>query len=363
MSWNPLRTSVVLTCVAAVVIAAGVTLGSGEAKAASRSGYCAILPDTIGLYVGNEVTRMGYAIGEITSITPFDSGVRVEFSLHSDRSLPADVKAVTRSKSILADRSLELVGESGRGTLEPGDCVSIRNAYTPKSISEITGSAADLIDQIAPEGDTRSVAGSIDQMSTAVAGTGPSVANLMSTASAAAESPDRWISDIGSIIQTMAPLSGDALTRWKDIASIITKLPAATDTGAKVLWPGAVHMIYGMTPVLQAIGDFVPRYGREFFALLDVLPVPIHIAATRVGDITRALDMLPAVANTATLVTRKGKGAGMQVSAPQIRFRSAGSTEMCTRLNAMRQGSCRSSGNDARTVRVSALDLLMAGAR
>lgn len=354
---------IVLLCVALVIVG-GVTIGRGDAKSSTaQSGYCAILPDTIGLYAGNPVTTMGYPIGKITSITPSDSGVRVEFSLDGSHSVPADAKAVTRSKSILADRSLELIGDGNGPALSPGQCISISNAYTPKSISQITGSAADLIDQIAPNGNTRAVEGSIDQMSTAVAGTGPDVASLMTTAAAAVQSPERMISDIGSIITSTAPLTGDALARWSDVASIINKLPAATDTGARVLWPGAVHMIYGMTPVLQAIYDFVPKYGPEFFALLDFLPGPIHIAATSVGSIQKALTALPVLASTATLVSRRDQGAGVQVAAPWVRVRSADANLLCRNLNAQQKGSCVVDDGQARTARIGALDLLMGVAR
>ena len=34
--------------------------------------FCAELADTIGLYVGNPVTQMGYPIGKVTSVQPLD---------------------------------------------------------------------------------------------------------------------------------------------------------------------------------------------------------------------------------------------------------------------------------------------------
>ncbi|EUA51178.1 mce related family protein [Mycobacterium xenopi 3993] len=83
--------------------------------------YCAIMPDSGGLYVGNAVTQMGVRIGKITAITPDALSVRVNFTA-GERPLPSDVKAVTRSPSILVDRSLELVGnyDSGPGCMPAG---------------------------------------------------------------------------------------------------------------------------------------------------------------------------------------------------------------------------------------------------
>ncbi|MDS1114809.1 MlaD family protein [Gordonia westfalica] len=355
-----------LVCVAtaAIVAAGSAATGVGAAEARAAEGYCAILPDSIGLYKGNKVTQMGFPIGTIESIQPGDTGVRVSFSMDSHRPIPADVEAVTRSKSVLADRSLELVGNYDDGPrLAAGECIPIDRAHTPQSISQITGSAADLIDQLAPEGDTRAIEGSIDEMSYAATGTGPRIETLMRTASSAARSPERTIADIGAIITETAPLTKDALARWSDISSIITKMPAATDVAARVLWPGTVHMIYGMQPVLLLISDIEPRYGEYLYPTLDILADAIHIAATRVGDIKRALGAIPVLADNVALVAERGRGAGLRIRPPEVRVRAADGKVWCGRINAVKPGSCTTEGGDTRLVRVGVLDLLMAGVR
>lgn len=112
------------TLMAAVII---VVVPSCAPGGAERASYCANLPDSIGLYVGNPVTQMGYQIGTVTSIGPSFTHVRVDFSVTERRSLPRDVKAVVRSPSILADRSLELVGNySGGSQLEADNCIPLR---------------------------------------------------------------------------------------------------------------------------------------------------------------------------------------------------------------------------------------------
>ena len=352
-------TLLALICVPATVVS--MIVMSGRNNSSQRTGFCAMLPDTIGLYVGNAVTRMGYPVGKITSIKPYPDAVRVQFSMETRWSVPADVKAVTRSKSILADRSLELVGDSAGARLAPDACISVQDSYTPKSISQITGSAADLIDAIAPDGDTRAVEGSINELAQALDGTGPTLANLMKTAGRAAKNPESTISDIGSIILNTAPLTTDVLNQWSDVASIITKLAPAAQVGADILWPGAVHMIYGMQPVLLAIYKFEPRYGKELYDFLDGAPPSIHVAATQSGKISRALQSLPVLATTASLVTVKNKGAGISIAVPQIRVQTSAPKTFCRGLNRARAGSCVPEQNSSRLVRVDALDLLVAG--
>lgn len=346
-----------------VLVAVSGYFAVGKSSTKAAGGFCAILPDTVGLYEGNQVTQMGYGIGVIESIIPGDDGVRVDFTVDSSRSIPADVKVVTRSKSVLADRSLELVGNYTSGPrLTAGQCVSSENAYTPKSISQITGSAADLIDQIAPNGDTRAVQGAIGGMSEALAGTGPDIARLMETAAAAADSPERIVSDIGSIILNMAPLTGTALEQWEDIASIVNQTPAATDAMADKMWPGVIDLITGLKPILNAIWDFYPKYANKYlYPTLDSVAEGIHIAATHAGDIKNALSALPSLSAAVALVAVRGKGAALEVAAPSVRIQTGDAQQLCARLNAVHQGGCISAGTDATLTHTGVLDLLMAG--
>ncbi len=69
--------SVAIAVVAAVgIVGSGVLVaqsGGDTVKLAAdrgdgREGYCADLPDVIGLYVGNPITQMGHQIGEVTSV-------------------------------------------------------------------------------------------------------------------------------------------------------------------------------------------------------------------------------------------------------------------------------------------------------
>lgn len=73
-----LKRGVLRVCAVTVVSAAVACAGSSCASETRDvvSQYCAFMPDTIGLYVGNPVTQMGYPIGKVTAITPGATQVR-----------------------------------------------------------------------------------------------------------------------------------------------------------------------------------------------------------------------------------------------------------------------------------------------
>ncbi len=91
---------------------AGTALAADELPPTTGGEFCAEMPDVTGLYADNPVTQMGYRIGRVAAVQPRGDRVLVTFEIDTPpRAIPADVKAVIRSKSLLADRSLELVGE------------------------------------------------------------------------------------------------------------------------------------------------------------------------------------------------------------------------------------------------------------
>ena len=176
-----------LRTAATALVAIGVTLCCTSFTLVGKQQavrYCAIMPDSIGLYVDNPVTQMGYPIGKIAAITPAALSVRVDFTVDNGRMLPKDVKAVSRSNSILADRSLELVGNFESGPQLPaGGCIPLSRSVTPKSLSEVVGSSTTFINSINPAGSDNvgAVVRGVDQ---ALSKQGPGVNKLLTTTSA-----------------------------------------------------------------------------------------------------------------------------------------------------------------------------------
>ena len=67
---------------AAVVLAAG---SCTSLRHSYRAEYCAIMPDSVGLYAGNPVTQMGYRSAKSSPSAPAITSVRVEFTVTTDR--------------------------------------------------------------------------------------------------------------------------------------------------------------------------------------------------------------------------------------------------------------------------------------
>ncbi|QTI70873.1 MlaD family protein [Gordonia polyisoprenivorans] len=283
--------------VAATVLAVGVgSANSGDTGgSAGGDGFCADLPDAIGLYVGNPVTQMGYRVGKVTKIEAQGDHVRVTFSLDGGRSYPADVQAVTRSKSLLADRSVELVGNyRGGPVLTAGHCISKENSFTPKSISEITGSASDFLKSLSDNG-SPDLQGSLDGIDKALAGTGNTANSMFEHASAAAKSPDDFVANIGSAIANMAPLTQNALQDWGSIMSILNQMPTVAAKGT-TLFGDVSKFDVGVGWTVATVYDIQRNYGSIIWPIVQG-PVKdlIALAAARAPDLQKLYAMVPSI--------------------------------------------------------------------
>ncbi|WP_189594941.1 MlaD family protein [Nocardia cerradoensis] len=317
------------------------------------------MADAVGLYVGNPVTQMGYKVGRVEEVRPEGDHVRVRFSLESGRNYPAGVKAVTRSKTILADRTLELVGNYESGPeLRPGRCISLQDTATPKSMSEITGSASDFIDHVAPADGTQPVEKAVDGLARSLAGNGEPARQLMEHAAQALSSPDRMVSDIGTILQSSAPLTTDALARWSNIHHVLDMMPTTLTSITYGLWPGVNDMINGLGPLIAAIYEIQTQYGSDIWPAADQLAQVIHVAATKAPDIQHFLEVVPPIA---AFLTRTAAGEGaIQYRPPTVTVRMPDAAASCAALNQARAGSCVPDAAGAQTVGVGLLDLVVA---
>lgn len=338
--------------VAVVVCAIGIIAVREEDSSSSVSGYCVDLPDAIGLYTGNPVTQMGVRVGQVTKIEPQGDGVRLTFELDGDRAFPADGRAVTRSKSLLADRSMELVGNYTAGpTLAPGQCIPRSRAYTPKSTSEIAGSAADFVHGLSADGDG-SVAGTLTGLDTALDGTGQTANAMYRKAAAAAQNPDQLTADIGASIMNMAPLNQAALDHWSSISRLIDTMPAALPEVTE-LGPIINRFAHGVWWLVATLYDVNHRYGDVLGPVLNVAaPDIIHLLAARAPDLQKLYSTIPAIAQFMNKLQRSTNGVRIAGPQPVVKL----SAQQCRLLGAV----CRSNGD--RPVIRNLFDLVVQGA-
>lgn len=322
--------------IAGVVIAACGSCGSrGELLSAK---YCAIMPDSVGLYEGNEVTQMGYPVGKVTSIDPSMRNVRVEFSMAEKRPLPANVRAVIRSTSILADRSLELVGNYESGPkLTADECIPLDQSFTPKSLSEVVGASTDFLNSINPSG-SDNVGDIVNLVDQAIQGQGPGINSLWTRSSALLDSPDEPIGDIGTIIKNLAVLTSTVSEIRGTLKQVLYDANASLPDAATAVW-GGDKIFAGLVPLVDMISDLESQLGGEIQQTLDVVSVAVRKLSPRAPFYAKLLNPVPRWINGTANVLNNHQFS-IRYRPPLYRVRTPDGVATCNIMNASMPGSC-----------------------
>jgi phospholipid/cholesterol/gamma-HCH transport system substrate-binding protein len=323
-------------CLAAAisVVAVSCTPASGQAEA----DYCAMMPDSVGLYVGNPVTQMGYPIGEVTSVEPSATSVRVNFTVTDGTPLPSDVRAVTRSPSILADRELELVGNYTDGPrLTGGQCIALDRSLTPKSLSAVIGSATDFVNSISPEGST-SIAGALGGVDKMMQQNGAAANRLLTASSVLLDSPDAAISDLGSIVRNLADLT-TMLTETRGPIKQVLLDAQTTTPGVNRALEGGSRFVEAFPELVTAVADIEENLGEETQLTLDSVSMALRKISPHANAMADLLNPVPWWINTAANHFNKQQFT-IAWRPPMYRIPTHDGLALCGFMNTTVPGSC-----------------------
>lgn len=319
-----------------------VILGCGSCMSSTKPqavGYCAMMPDSVGLYVDNPVTHLGYPIGKVAAITPASQSVRVDFTIDGGQLLPEDAKAVTRSTSILADRALELVGDyDADAHLSPGGCIPLNRSLTPKSLSEVIGSSTSFVNSINPEGSNNvgDLVGGVDQ---ALRNQGPGANQLLNTTSSVLDSPEQAIGDLGSITTNLTQLTTTLTDLEPTLKGVFGDAANSVALEVEGTMSGTSKAFEGLIPVIDAASGLEKELGPQIQQLLDALSVVIRKATPRAPYYASLLNVAPRIINGLANLANNHEFT-LHYRPPLYRLRTPDGVLQCNIMNASTPGSC-----------------------
>jgi virulence factor Mce-like protein len=298
------------------------------------------MPDSVGLYVDNPVTHLGYPIGKVAAITPSAQSVRVDFTIDGGRLIPEDAKAVTRSTSILADRALELVGryDDGGQHLSAGGCIPLSRSLTPKSLSEVIGSSTDFINSINPAG-SDNVGQLVTGVDQALRDQGPNANKLLTTTSSVLDSPDQAIGDLGSITANLTQLTTMLVDIQPTLKGVVDDAADSVAREAGDTMKGAGITFNGLIPIFEAAAGLEKELGPQIQQLLDALSVVIRKATPRAPYYASLLNVAPRLINGLANLANNHDFT-LHYRPPLYRLRTPDGVLQCNVMNASMPGSC-----------------------
>jgi virulence factor Mce-like protein len=345
------------------LIAAVSATSCGSKPQSTSAQYCAIMSDSVGLYVGNDVTQMGYKIGTVDSITPADTSVEVRFTVGEDRPIPSDVKAIIRSTSILADRSLELVGNYDAGArLTTKQCIVRDRTATPLSISQVIGSATTFVNGINPA-DSTNIKDALRDVDTALKGNGEGLNKLLTTSSSLLDNPDQGVADLGSIVRNVVELTAMLKASRPPLKQILLDMPVTTPDLVNAV-TGTGGLGEGMGELIRMVSDLELNLGDNIQLTLDTVADALRHLSPHYKGIANILNPVPRFINTLSYYVNNHQFNLIAWSPPLFRIRTPDGLALCGVMNASMPGSCADVNGQPHAVDVALLQyVLMEAAR
>lgn len=224
---RPVAITLFAAAPAIVLITAGCAGSDGN-----RMRVSARFPDSVGLYVGNDVAVLGVPVGTITGVRPSGTSVTVDLDLDAGVRIPADATAVTLAPSLVTDRRVELTPVyRGGPVMRDGDVIPLDRTRTPVEIDRAFASVDRLAGQLndmAANGGRPAVADALGVAADSLAGNGEKLrSSLRGIAAAIGVGADQR-DQLTGLIRDVDHLSQVAAGNDSTIRSFSTNLTAAT---------------------------------------------------------------------------------------------------------------------------------------
>ncbi|UFS96869.1 MlaD family protein [Nocardia huaxiensis] len=327
--------------------------------------YCAIMPDAVGLYEGNQVTMLGIPVGSVTTVRPEGTGVRVEFAVDADHPLRGEVTATTVSDTLVADRALEVVGDNTSGARWQQDSC-ITKTFTPKSITQTLDAFSTLADQLTGHGDPAEQArlrNSVTAFDQATTGTGQKLNQLIKDLGTALNSPNAAIGHLGAMIDAFGELAASVAFNWEDIKIALTQAQEGIGFINSV-WGTTVTIVDSLLVILPWFNEIFRKHGQPILRGLDAAIPKVKLLGAGISGLQKLLDMIPSLITTFQQSIDPETGqVRVTYRAPNVALPQENAAQACAVVNALSPDTCRDGGNGLANVNLVPLVLGMAGAR
>jgi len=254
----------------------------------------ALMADSSGLFVGNDVGILGVPIGRVTSLRPEGTHVRVTMSIDRDHPVPADAGAVVVARSVATDRYVELTPVYHSGPrLADGAVIPEPRTRTPVDFDQVLEALDTFAAGIAGSQDTRNaIANILEQGSEAVDGKGELFNRAITSLGGAVSSISGQRRDIAGTVQGLDTLTGTIAANQRLVAEFVTQVSRASRLLAdeRTNFRSALR---ALSRAVELVADFAHQNRQQLVTTLDRGSGLMSSLLTRRDNLTEILRVMP----------------------------------------------------------------------
>ncbi|HVY09807.1 MAG TPA: MlaD family protein [Mycobacteriales bacterium] len=248
------------------------------------------MPVTGGLFPGSQVTYRGVPVGTVSSIDITDDGVAATLEIHDSAHVPAATKAVVADRSPAGEQYLDLQPTgTGPPYLADGSVIAPEDTVQPPSLSGLLNSISAFSGSV----DLDQLRTVVDELETAFTGTGPALAAIIDHGAQLVDSLSKiepqtvnLLHNAGSLLDTQLAHNGDLRTFARSLRQLSDTIRADDPKTARLI-RAALQTTEQVAPILLNDADDVS-------VLLTNLVTTGRIAVARLPGLKALLISLPA---------------------------------------------------------------------
>lgn len=289
---RPLVLGLALVVLAAVGLTGADVLGPGGTR------VTAYFDRAVGVYAGSDLRILGVRVGEIESVEPEGTRVRVRLRVDDGVRVAADARAVIVAPSIVADRYVQLTPAYSTGpALADGAQLAASRNRTPVEIDQLYASITDLGKALGPDGAnaTGALSGLLDTGAENLKGNGDAIGTSIREFGKAAKTLDGSRDDLFATLgqlQTFTTMlkdnDGDVRTAQERLDDVVTFFAANKDDLAGALAE--------LGKALAQVKTFIQNNRAELKQNVDRLVPLTQALVDQRASLAEALDVAPLAA-------------------------------------------------------------------
>jgi phospholipid/cholesterol/gamma-HCH transport system substrate-binding protein len=254
----------------------------------------ALMADSAGLFVGNDVGVLGVPVGTVTSIRPEGTHVRVTMSIDRGRPVPADAGAVVVARSVATDRYVELTPVYRSGPrMADGAVIRQPQTRTPVDFDEVLEALEEFSSGIAGRAGTRNaVANILREGSEALDGKGPLLNRTLTSLGAAVDSISGQREDLAGTVESLDALTSTIAANQQLARDFVSQVSEATALLADERG-NFRRAMRSLGRAVELVADFAHQNRQQLVRALDQGSAVMSSLLTRREDLTEILRVMP----------------------------------------------------------------------
>jgi phospholipid/cholesterol/gamma-HCH transport system substrate-binding protein len=254
----------------------------------------ALMGDSAGLFVGNDVGVLGVTIGKVTSIKPEGGHVRVTMKVDADQPVPAGAGAVVVARSVATDRYVELTPVYHSGPrMKDGAVIEQPKTRTPVDFDDVLAALNTFANGISGSAETKNAIKNILQAgSQAVQGRGEEFNKAITSLGGAVNTISGQRENITATVRSLDTLTGTIAQNQKLVRTFVDQVTRASALLAeeRINFQTALR---SLSRAITLVADFARNNRQQLVTTLNRGTAVMKALMTKRDQLTETLRVMP----------------------------------------------------------------------